>query len=124
MRTKELVLQLQTIGFSDAEARIYLSGLKLGPALLAPLAREAGVPRSTAYEVVEAMEHRRLFTIQQTGKRTLYCAVTAHQLLKETLNREQLIRQLLPHLESLMPVISDASSDEAASAALPLDLEK
>ncbi len=122
MRTKELITQLMQLGLSQHEAALYLHGLKSGPSLLAPLARGAEIPRSTTYEIVEHLANRGLFSVQQHRKRTLYEATPPTKILQDILRQEQLIRQLIPHLDSLMP---EPQQDEAAEAKtqLPLEIE-
>lgn len=120
MRTKELIKELQQFGLTEPEARLYCAGLKSGSVLLAPLARAAEIPRSTAYEIVEQMVGRGLFSVEQQGKRTLYKASSGAQLLKNELSKVELLRQLLPHLE---PKESADTVKELPSIETPLPFE-
>ena len=101
MRAKELVERLTVLGFTASSARLYLAGLKTGPSLIAPLAREAGISRKSAYPLLEELGRRGFFLQKQVGKRTHYQAVSAKQLLKIVLNQEQLVRELLPFLDTM-----------------------
>lgn len=121
MRHKELIAQLTSIGLLDHEAVVYIAGLKCGPSLLAPLARTAEISRSTAYEVVEQLAKRGLFTISTSQKRTIYSATSPTQLLKEILDREYRIRAIIPELEQMMT--DDVDIAPTKSINLPLDMK-
>lgn len=117
MRSKELTLQLTELGLTEHEARVYLTGIKKGPSLLAHLSESAEIPRSSTYEIVEGLLSQRLFTASSSGKRTLYTAAAPMQLLKDLLNKEQLARSIIPQLEMLMP--SELKSEQP-NAEVPL----
>lgn len=120
MRTKELVVQLTDLGLSEPEARIYLATLKSGPTLLAPLSKAAQMPRSSAYEVVEALAARRLILLSSLGKRTIYAAASPTQLLKDILDKEVVARQIIPQLELVMPTLETKTSSQVDTP-LPFD---
>ncbi|MBI4250206.1 hypothetical protein HY622_01290 [Candidatus Uhrbacteria bacterium] len=65
--------QLQELGFSPKEVKVYLALLELGQAQITPLARKAGINRTTTYDVVsslmrEGLIHRVLDTKKETYK--------------------------------------------------------
>lgn len=65
--------QLQELGFSSKEVKVYLALLELGQAQITPLARKAGINRTTTYDIVsalmrEGLVHRVLDTKKETYK--------------------------------------------------------
>ena len=52
--------ELEDLGLSSYEARILLALLRLGPANSAELAKVSGVPRTSAYQVLEELGSKRL----------------------------------------------------------------
>ncbi len=90
IRALELLVKF---GLSRPQARLYLAGLRLGPALLAVLARQAGVKRTTAYYIMAELIRRRYFSKRRVGRRWYYVAATTHDLLQMVKERERLVRE-------------------------------
>ncbi len=101
MHRDQILKELTKFNFTEPLARLYLAGLELGPALMAPLARKAGVKRTSAYYLMEELLRRTFFTTKQTGRRTYYVAASPQQLLEMTLERERRVRKLFPALKSI-----------------------
>ena len=47
---------IKDIGLTENEAKIYLANLSIGPATAINIAKEAGIIRTTAYSVIEALK--------------------------------------------------------------------
>ncbi|MBL7142485.1 MAG: hypothetical protein ISS83_02430 [Candidatus Pacebacteria bacterium] len=63
-------LELRKLGLSEKEVRVYLAGLELGPNSVQNIAKEAGLTRPTAYEIIKKLEDKKLFLkTKQRGKR-------------------------------------------------------
>ncbi len=92
---------LQNIGLDDKEAKLYLAGLQLGPASIQDLAKAANIKRTTIYEIVETLISKNLFTVTQKGKRKLFVAQEPDNLLLFLKQRENILEQIMPDLESL-----------------------
>ncbi len=122
MRKKELTEELEKLGLSAEQAELYIAGLKLGASLLAPLAKEAHIPRTSAYALIEQLERERLFNTIPSGRRILHQAAAPTQLLKRVLDQEHIVRELLPFLESLTPKPLDASTSRDNKRQLTIDL--
>jgi HTH-type transcriptional regulator, sugar sensing transcriptional regulator len=61
---------LQGIGFSEYEARAYVSALKLQAATAYELAHESGIPTSKIYEIVGRLREKKLlFEVADDGKK-------------------------------------------------------
>ena len=95
MTDKKIVTQLIKFGFTAAQAKLYLAGLKLGPELMARLSHHSRVRRTTAYYMMEELQRRGFFGKIKIGKRYYYVAASLRQLLKMTKRREKLVRKLM-----------------------------
>jgi len=99
MTDKKIVTQLIKFGFTVSQAKLYFAGLKLGPELMARLAKQSGVRRTTAYYIMEELQRRRFFERRRIGKRIYYVAASLYQLLKMTKERERLVKRLIKIIE-------------------------
>jgi sugar-specific transcriptional regulator TrmB len=98
MTDKKIVTQLIKFGFTVPQAKLYFAGLKSGPELMARLAKQSGVRRTTAYYMMEELERRGFFVKRKVGKRTYYAAASLHRLLRMAKHRERLVRKLMRRL--------------------------
>jgi sugar-specific transcriptional regulator TrmB len=100
-----MLKELQDIGLSDKEARVYVAALRIGRATAADLAKEAKILRSTTYVQLESLMKMGLMSTYEEGKKTFF-APESPELLKRLLvkqkdvlqARERDLTQLLPDL--------------------------
>ncbi len=106
--TSPIYKKLILIGFSAKEAAVYLALLELGKRTVSPIARKAGINRTTAYDILDSLAGKGLVSI--SGKEPLqeYVAESPDKILvlarKEIENKEQQLKQvesLVPELKSL-----------------------
>lgn len=98
--------ELQDIGLSEKEARVYLAALKLGQATAERLAKEAKVNRSTTYVQIESLIKKGLMSTFEEGKKTLFAPESPVRLkrLFEMKRREQEAHE--QKLEHILPELS------------------
>lgn len=101
MEHEKLLNHLEKIAFTRQQAKLYLAGVELGASLMQPLAKRAGIKRTTAIYCMTELLRRGFFTTVHLGKRTGYKASSATELLKTTKERESLIKTILPSLNIL-----------------------
>jgi HTH-type transcriptional regulator, sugar sensing transcriptional regulator len=101
--------QMQKLGLSEKEARVYLASLELGASPVQDMARRAGVNRATTYVMIESLTQRGLMTSFEQGKKRLFVAETPDRLLsilrvraREIEEQEREFRQVLPDLRSML----------------------
>lgn len=104
MKNSELLTALGDFGFTDQQAKLYVAGLSLGETLMARLAREAKVKRSSAYYAISELERRGFFSIKKVGKRTYYRAASPQQLITMTTKRLETVKKLFPQLKKLQKI--------------------
>lgn len=83
-----MLKELQDVGLSEKEARVYLASLELGQATADRLAKYAKVNRSTTYVQLESLMNQGLVSTFDEGKKT-YFAPESPELLKRLLARQK-----------------------------------
>lgn len=73
--------ELRKLGFSDKEARVYLSALNIGAVPVQDISKKAGVNRATTYVMIESLMERGLMGSIQKGKKRLYVAEPPDNIL-------------------------------------------
>ncbi len=109
---KRLRQELEDIGFSDKEARVYLALLEHGSLRPQQLAQHSGVNRSTAYLALDVLMKRGVVSCGDQGGNKCYIAESpAHleRIFEEEQKRLQLaksrIRDSMPHFFALWNAI-------------------
>jgi len=100
--------ELQNLGLSEKEAKVYLAALELGPETVQKIAQRAGINRPTAYVQIESLKRRGLISQFEKGKKTFYVAESPERLLsllnafeKELEFKKAETERILPSLLSL-----------------------
>ena len=66
------VSDIEKLGMTEKESKIYLTSLRVGPASMQVLARKAKIDRGTAYHVAMTLGEKGLFGIVSPGKRPTF----------------------------------------------------
>jgi predicted transcriptional regulator len=75
-----LTKELQNIGLTDKEAKVYLAALELGQNSVQNIAKKSGVNRATTYVILNSLIQKGLCSTYQQDKKTLYIASDPAQL--------------------------------------------
>ena len=94
---------LTRLGLTDAEARLYLSMLKMGPQPVQAIAREARVSRTAAYDVIESLVKRGLVASSSQGLKKAYVAEDPEKLESYFVQRIKMFESELDTLRRLAP---------------------
>lgn len=104
----ELEHQLQKIGLSDKESKLYLALLSTGPVTARDVANLAGINRSTTYVILESLVKKGLVGSVDQNKIRKYSAVSPERLLshieeqvREFTNMVGKVNSILPQLKSI-----------------------
>jgi HTH-type transcriptional regulator, sugar sensing transcriptional regulator len=108
---------LKSLGFTDKEARVYLTCLKNGPCTAMKIAEDTGIKRPTAYVMLKSLMEKELIALAKRGKKTLFAAAHPQALVRhvqrekeQLVRKEQAIAELLP---LLMPLTAPTVAIEA-----------
>jgi len=96
-----LIQNLKQLGLEEKEAEVYLAALELGPASIQSITKKSGVKRSTVYEMLKNLKTKGLVAETTKGKRKLIVASEPEKLKRDMANRERLLNQILPDLNSI-----------------------
>ena len=103
-----LINELQKIGLSDKEAKVYLATLELGQDSVQNIAKKAGVNRATTYVVLKSLIDKGLCSTYDQGKKTYFIASSPSSLesifelqKKEIEEKKKNLEKLLPNLNSI-----------------------
>ncbi len=105
MQISELAAQLQSVGFTDKQARVYVAALFLGPSAVQKIASQAEINRATAYVILDELAKMGLVSESQEGKKTVYVAEPPEAIGRyldkqknEIISRSDELKNLLPKL--------------------------
>lgn len=92
-------------GFSENEAKVYLATLELGESSVERIAKKARQNRTTAYHTISLLRNKRLMSVAQRGKKTVYIAEDPAKLKIGLEEKLQSLDALLPELRSIANAI-------------------
>ncbi len=100
-----MLKELQDLGLSEKEARVYLAALEIGQATADQLAKHAKIKRPTTYVQLESLMKMGLMSTYEEGKKTMF-APESPELLKKIFDakkrefesRENDLATILPEL--------------------------
>lgn len=72
--------ELQNLGLTEKEAKVYTTALELGPDTVQNIAKESGINRATTYVQIESLEEKGLMSEFEKGKKTYYVAESPNRL--------------------------------------------
>ncbi|MFZ2912066.1 MAG: helix-turn-helix domain-containing protein [Candidatus Absconditicoccaceae bacterium] len=78
----ELILTLQSYGFSDKEAKVYLVALELGSSPASTIARNTAIKRVTVYTIIKDLKIKGAITEQQKDGVDIFSATNPSVLMK------------------------------------------
>lgn len=99
--SKDLLRVLHGAGFDDREAQLYVSGLQLGSAAASDYAKATGMNRITAYNTLEDLVRRGLFTVERMARGKRYAPVAPEYVAVEARKNAEAVQRALPELRSL-----------------------
>ena len=83
-----MLKELEDIGLSEKEAKVYLAALEIGRATADQLAKHAKIVRPTTYVQLDSLMKKGLMSTYQEGKKT-YFAPESPELLKRLLAKQK-----------------------------------
>jgi sugar-specific transcriptional regulator TrmB len=102
MKQNNLILQkLQDIGLSEAESRLYLVGLELGPTTILNLSKVSEIKRTTIYGMIDILVAKGIFEIQIDGWKKLYTASSPQNLQNLIQKNYQNLLEIIPELDKI-----------------------
>lgn len=98
------VTDIERLGLTEKESKLYLTSLRIGPASMQVIARKAKIDRGTAYHVAQTLGEKGLFGIVQKGKRPLFGVSTPGKLFQYVEHQKQ---EADKHFAAMQEMIGD-----------------
>lgn len=97
----EIIKNLEKLGLSRNEAKVYTTLLQLGRDTVLNISRQADLKRPSVYLLLDDLEARGLVTRTRKGKKTLFKAENPKRLLTNLKIQEELARDTIPSLAAI-----------------------
>ncbi len=99
--------ELQNLGLSEKEAKVYTTALELGSDTVQNIAKQAGINRATTYVQIDALKKKGLMSEIEKGKKTYYTAESP-DILSRLVDKEEI--QLNFKKQELMRVLPNLAN--------------
>lgn len=100
---EQLISQIEELGLSNKEARVYVACLSLGASPVQKIADQAGIKRVTAYVILESLVSLGLVSQSVKGKKTFFNAEEPSNLRRLLDKREQELKEQKQNFEHVLP---------------------
>jgi len=99
------VRDIQRLGLTDKEAKLYLTSLRIGPASMQVLASKAGIDRGTSYHVAQTLREKGLFEqVDRSASRPRFRVSAPDKLYAYVQDRK---KQADAHFAAMQEMIDD-----------------
>lgn len=100
---ERLISQIEELGLSNKEARVYTANLILGPSGVQQISELSGIKRVTTYVILESLVGMGLASQAVKAKKTLFNAESPENLKRLLDTREKQIKDQRIQLEDILP---------------------
>jgi sugar-specific transcriptional regulator TrmB len=98
------VADIERLGLTEKEAKMYLTSLRIGPSSMQTLAAKAKVDRGTAYHLAKTLGQKGLFGQVEAGKRPLFGVTNPQQFYDYVAEQKRLADE---HFSAMQGMIDD-----------------
>src|SRR3989344_2363716 len=99
--------ELQNLGLSEKESKVYMAVLDSGPETAQNIAKKADINRPTAYLQIESLKSKGLMSECQRGKKTFYSAESPNRLLNMLSMIEKDLDLKKTEMNRILPQLND-----------------
>ena len=98
-----MMKELEDLGLSEKEARVYLASLEIGRATADQLAKHANIVRPTTYVQIKALMEMGLMSTYEEGKKTYFAPESPSALKRLLEKKKEALRTSESLLSSMLP---------------------
>lgn len=109
MQIAELAAKLQSVGFSDKQAKVYVASLFLGPSAVQKIAEQAEINRATAYVILDELATMGLVSESTVGKKTVFVAEPPAAISRYLETQAKALDTKKDELKNLLPDLNQTS---------------
>ncbi|TAL50291.1 hypothetical protein EPN81_03165 [Patescibacteria group bacterium] len=110
----ELKKELEHLGMTDKESRVYLAALEMGPSPVQDISHKAKVNRATTYVMIESLSARGLMSTFQKGKKRFYAAESPDRLLTIVEREQKILSEKQAEIMKALPMLETLYNAEGA----------
>ncbi len=99
--------QLELLGLSDKESRLYLAALELGSFSVLEVAAKSGLKRPTCYIILEELTKRGFISMVLNEKKKLYKVEPPTAFIRQAKNNLKYAEQIVPSLSAMLSQDND-----------------
>lgn len=99
----EIIKELEKLGLSDKEAKVYLAALQLGPSSISEIAKTAELKRPTVYLIIDDLIKKNLINKMVKKGRVSYSSANPENILSFLEGKVFLAKHILPELNAIYP---------------------
>lgn len=96
---------LQEIGLTEKEAKVYLATLELGETTIQRIAKKSGVNRATIYRIADELKKKGLMASYKKKTGMVYWAENPKKLNEKIQSRANLMAKILPNMLAITNLI-------------------
>lgn len=104
--TVRIEKELEGLGLTPGESKVYVALLELGSTTVGPLVKRSGIAYSNIYEVLQRLIQKGLASFIKKGKVRRYQAASPSELQTYLENKEQEVEKQKEKLNNLLPRIT------------------
>lgn len=93
-----LYRDLEKLGFTVNESKVYLVLIRIGSSLAGNIAKEASLDRSSTYNALKALIQRGIVSTAHETKRTIYIPADPKKIIDYFKEKEEIAQKIIPNL--------------------------
>lgn len=97
--------ELQKIGLSEKEAKVYLASLELGETVIQRIAAKSGISRTTIYDILESLKKKGLVSTIKKNKKLFYYAEAPDSLEQDLEEKQHILKKAMPELMAMANLV-------------------
>ncbi|MEI6731750.1 MAG: helix-turn-helix domain-containing protein [archaeon] len=94
---------LERLGFSANEAKVYLTLLRLGPSLAGNIAKTASLDRSSTYGALELLKQRGVISTYYENKRTIFVPEDPKKIVDYFAEKQEIAKTVITKINETVP---------------------
>jgi sugar-specific transcriptional regulator TrmB len=104
--------ELEFLGLSEKEAKVYLASLELGKSPVQKIATQAGVNRATTYVQIESLIKKGMMSTYKQGNKQFYFAESPEKLSLLFREEAMAIQRKQEYLDKLLPQLRSINAED------------
>ena len=93
--------ELEKLGFSKNEAKVYLALLKLGSSLAGKIAKETLLDRSSTYSALKVLHKKGVISTYFENKRTIFSPEDPKRLMDYFIEKQEIAKNVITKLKEV-----------------------